>query len=93
LDIAKKKVLVFKSSANKNTMMPDFGHKVKRIGWLKEYTPIKGYGTQERERKLISELESSGKRHGIKSHDSIATCRHIQRLIKLNPLNSVCHHP
>jgi C1A family cysteine protease len=36
--------------------MPDFGYKVKRFGWLKDYPSIKDYGPRETEEKLISEL-------------------------------------
>jgi C1A family cysteine protease len=42
--------------------MPDFGYKIKRFGWLKDYPSIKDYGPQETEQKLLSELMSPDKR-------------------------------
>jgi C1A family cysteine protease len=41
--------------------MPDFGYKVKRFGWLKDYPSIKDYGPQETEYRLLSELRSTDK--------------------------------
>ena len=38
--------------------MPDFGYKVKRFGWLKDYPSIKDYGPKETEMKLLMELSS-----------------------------------
>ncbi|HZB73999.1 MAG TPA: C1 family peptidase [Nitrososphaeraceae archaeon] len=46
--------------------MPDFGYKIKRFGWLKDYPSIKDYGPQETEQKLLSELMSPDKRHDNK---------------------------
>ena len=44
--------------------MPDFGYKVKRFGWLKDYPSIKDYGPRETEEKLISELRlTSGQKN------------------------------
>ena len=42
--------------------MPDYGYKVKRFGWLKDYPSIKDYGPQETEQKLLSELRSTNER-------------------------------
>jgi C1A family cysteine protease len=42
--------------------MPDFGYKVKRFGWLKDYPSIKDYGPHETEQKLLSELTLRNKR-------------------------------
>src|ERR671918_1724745 len=46
--------------------MPDYGYKVKRFGWLKDYPSIKDYGPQETEQKLLSELLSRDKRKNNK---------------------------
>ena len=49
--------------------MPDFGYKVKRFGWLKDYPSIKDYGPQEVEQRLLSEVRqvSGRKDSSIKS--------------------------
>ena len=41
--------------------MPDFGYKIKRFGWLKDYPSIKDYGPEEVERKLLSEIRLANK--------------------------------
>ena len=49
--------------------MPDYGYKIKRFGWLKDYPSIKDFGPQEVEQRLLSELRAiNGKRNsGVKS--------------------------
>ena len=42
--------------------MPDFGYKVKRFGWLKDYPSIKDYGPQEVERRLLSEMRATSEK-------------------------------
>jgi C1A family cysteine protease len=42
--------------------MPDFGYKVKRFGWLKDYPSIKDYGPQEVEQRLMSEIRHTDER-------------------------------
>ncbi len=42
--------------------MPDYGYKVKRFGWLKDYPSIKDYGPQEVEQRLISEIRHTNER-------------------------------
>lgn len=44
--------------------MPDFGYKIKRFGWLKDYPSIKDYGPHEVEQRLLSELRASDERQG-----------------------------
>ena len=44
--------------------MPDFGYKVKRFGWLKDYPSIRDYGPQEVEQRLLSELRATNERNG-----------------------------
>jgi C1A family cysteine protease len=46
--------------------MPDYGYKIKRFGWLKDYPSIKDYGPQEAEQKLLSELMIRDKRSNNK---------------------------
>ena len=49
--------------------MPDFGYKVKRFGWLKDYPSIKDYGPQEVEQRLLAELRATNEKNanGVKS--------------------------
>ena len=49
--------------------MPDFGYKIKRFGWLKDYPSIKDYGPQEVKQRLISEIRQTneGQNSNIKS--------------------------
>jgi C1A family cysteine protease len=42
--------------------MPDFGYKIKRFGWLKDYPSIRDYGPYEVEQRLLSELKESEER-------------------------------
>jgi hypothetical protein len=44
--------------------MPDFGYKVKRFGWLKDYPSVRDYGPQEAEQRLISELRTTSEKKG-----------------------------
>jgi C1A family cysteine protease len=37
-------------------LLPDFGYKVKRFGWLKDYPSIRDYGPEEVKQRLISEV-------------------------------------
>ena len=42
--------------------MPDFGYKIKRFGWLKDYPSIKDYGPQEAQRNLMAERKQMNER-------------------------------
>ncbi len=44
--------------------MPDYGYKIKRFGWLKDYPSIKDYGPQDVERRLLSELRTTNEKKG-----------------------------
>jgi C1A family cysteine protease len=55
--------------------MPDFGYKIKRFGWLKDYPSIKDYGPQEVEQRLLSELRATNEKNssGVSSVLQIAS--------------------
>jgi C1A family cysteine protease len=49
---------MFNNNGDKVPIMPDFGYKVKRFGWLKDYPSIRDYGPLEVEQKLLSEVKN-----------------------------------
>jgi C1A family cysteine protease len=53
---------MFNRSDAHNLLLPDFGYKVKRFGWLKDYPSIKDYGPQEVEQRLMSEIRHTDER-------------------------------
>lgn len=53
--------------------MPDFGYKVKRFGWLKDYPSIRDYGPQEAEQKLLLELRQTNEQKDGKVRSLLQT--------------------
>jgi len=53
--------------------MPDFGYKVRRFGWLKDYPSIRDYGPEEAEQRLFEELRAKNERNSNKLKNLLQT--------------------